>query len=354
MKLELPSEKLHALTVNIVDTGDGVVIKRGRLQLKIAGEDAAEVVVRILGSAQRGATREQLIGQFAEPEQEMIEALVDHLIGRRILVSEDNARPPEAPREEQLDIFYWHFGMQTKSVRQQLNAKRIRILGVNYVSRQLAAGLRASGGDEFEVLDTPLLRNEALFDESGDLRHEVWGDARWSALENDLDPESLDVLVATSDTGAIEQLRVWNEFAVLHNLHFFPVLLQDLVGYVGPLVIPGQTPCFECVRLRQNAHLMDYRSRRSVESAFVQEQAVGGFHPSMASMLGDVAALELTKVYGLGNNLARYGTLIEVNLLGSEMKPHRVLKLPRCPVCSRLTRTPSTAFTRSMLGGGPQ
>jgi thiazole/oxazole-forming peptide maturase SagC family component len=346
MKLELSAEKYRSLTVNLLDFGGGAIIKRGRVELKVAGEDAAQLVGALLGMARRGATREQLLERFPPTHQESVGALIDYLISRRILVPEDS--PAAAWSEEPLDVFYWHFDTQTKEVRRRLNAKRISIFGVNYVSRQLAAGLRASGAESFGIVDDPLLRNPALFDDDHAIRGDQWT-LEVSGDSEEIDPESLDCIVATSDGGSVEQLRAWNEFAVLHNLQFFPVLLQDLVGYVGPLVTPGETPCFECLRQRQNAHLMDFRVRRSVESAFIHDQAVGGFHPSMASILGDVAAMELTKAFGLGGGLTHVGTVIEVNLLGSEMKPRRVLKLPRCPVCSRLNRAPSTSVTRAML-----
>jgi bacteriocin biosynthesis cyclodehydratase domain-containing protein len=348
MKLELQSEKLRVLPVNLIDTGDGVVIKRGRVELRIAGTGAGDAVGRLLDCARNGATRDELVALFPAGEIAGAEALIDHLRSRSILVSEEitagDGRSPESP----LEVFYWHFGTQTAQVVERLNAKRIKITGVNYISRQLIAGLRASGAEEFEVIDQPLLRNEALFDDGGALRMGVWS-APVSEYVEDLDPDTLDCVIATSDSGGVEQMRLWNEFCVLYNLQFVPVILQDLVGYIGPIVVPGQTPCFECVRLRQNAHLLDCQTRRAVEAAFIHKQAIGGFHPSMATILGDIAALEITKYFGIGGSIARPGTLIRVNLLGSEMKPLQVLKVPRCPVCSRLNRTPSTALTRASL-----
>jgi bacteriocin biosynthesis cyclodehydratase domain-containing protein len=348
MKLELSSEKLFAVPVSLVETTDGVILKRGRTAIKVGGEEAARVLGSVLSAARNGASREQLLGRFVPEERETIENLVDHLIGRRILISEGES--PEAGRdiESPLDVFYWQFETQTAQVRERLNARRIKIFGVNYISLRLAAGLRASGADSFEIVDVPLLRNAALFGPGGEPNESIGSVV---AFDERMDPDSLDCLVVTSDAGGVEQLRAWNEFAVLHRLHFLPVLLQDLVGYVGPMVAPGQAPCYECVISRQNAHLVDYRSRRAMEAAFLQDQAVGGFHPSIAAIPGDIAALELTKFFGLGGALARTGVLIEINVLGSEMKARRVLRLPRCPVCSRLNSVSSTAFTRSWFAG---
>jgi thiazole/oxazole-forming peptide maturase SagC family component len=176
-----------------------------------------------------------------------------------------------------------------------------------------------------------------------------WGGAPVRHLDGEPDPETIDCIIATSDGGGIEQLRVWNEYAVLHSLRFYPIVLQDLVGYIGPLYVPGQTACYECLRLRQNAHLVDYANRRIVESAFIHSQSVSGFHPAMASILGSIAAIELTKAFGLAPALTRAGTLIEVNLIGSEMTSRRVLRLPRCPVCSRLNRAPSPSLPAARL-----
>ncbi|SPF36836.1 putative peptide [Candidatus Sulfopaludibacter sp. SbA4] len=356
MKLELSPGKLRPTAINLIEMGDGAVIKRGRVEIKVAGEEAGKVLGMIFGAAQKGATREQILAIFAPPERPSVEALVDHLIGRRILVADDEPETTPARSESQLDIFYWHFGTQTRNVQRRLNAKRLRIFGINHISRRLVAGLRASGAQDIEVVDVPLLRNEAWFASGGELREDVWqgNPPKVQRYSGDPDPDSLDCLVATSDSGAIEQMRSCNEFCVLHNLQFFPVMLQDLVGYVGPMVQPGETPCFECLRSRQNAHLVDYRSRRAVESAFIHEQSVGGFHPSMASILGDIAALELTKYFGLETPVAKAGMVIEVNLLGAEMRARRILKLPRCAVCSRLNRTPATSFTKAYLLGPDQ
>jgi molybdopterin-synthase adenylyltransferase len=353
MKLELSSDKLRPVAINLIEMPDATIIKRGRIEIKVAGEEAGKVINMIFVAAQDGATREQILSIFSPPERPAVESLLEHLVARNILVAEGESEPTAAACENEVDIFYWHFGAQTATVRRRLNSKRIKILGVNHISRRLAAGLRASGADAFQVVDVPLLRHEAWFDHGGALQQEVWEGAqpKVQKYSGELDPDGQDCVVATSDAGAIEQLRAFNEFCVLHGLRFFPVVLQDLVGYVGPLVHPGETPCFECLRSRQNAHIMDYSNRRVVESAFLNAQAVGGFHPSMAGILGDIAALELTKAFGLEVPMAKVGTVIQVNLLGSEMKAHRILKLPRCPVCSRLNRTPSTSFTKSYLLG---
>jgi hypothetical protein len=82
-------------------------------------------------------------------------------------------------------------------------------------------------------------------------------------------------------------------------------------------------------------------SQRASEHLAFEGQMVAGFHPSMASVLGDIAAIELSKFYGGWMRQRLAGTLLEVNLLNSRMTPHKILKVPRCRVCSPLnTRAP--------------
>jgi hypothetical protein len=64
----------------------------------------------------------------------------------------------------------------------------------------------------------------------------------------------------------------------------------------------------------------------------------------MASMLSEIAAFEVMRVYSEVSLLRQFGTLIEVNLLGSRVMPRKVLKIPRCPVCSSLREQPSVTI----------
>jgi hypothetical protein len=54
----------------------------------------------------------------------------------------------------------------------------------------------------------------------------------------------------------------------------------------------------------------------------------------MASILGDIAAFELTKFYSGVIPQWNVGTMIEVNLLATHLTTRKVLKVPRCRACS--------------------
>ncbi len=343
--------KLRALPAQLIEFSGGIIVKRGRATIKIVGERAAEIVVKLLGEAAKGADSELLCSAFAAPDREAIRELITKLQMRRILVTDNGSEATSLP-EDSLDVFYWHFDLRSAQVRERLSSRRITIIGVNWISRRLAEALNADGTRNVEVVHYPFLCNLRLLNEQGQIRPEAWPlppPTEYTHWRKQVDPEELDCLVATSDFGGLHLMREWNDFCVRHNRHFLPVVLQDLFGYVGPLVVPGETACFECLRARQNSHLADPKVERSPESLSFEGQAVNGFHPSMASVLGDLAAIELSRFYGAWAPPRVVGTLIEVNLIGPELTARRVLKVPRCAVCSTLHRRTASTPHRNLF-----
>jgi thiazole/oxazole-forming peptide maturase SagC family component len=341
MKLELTGQedKLRARRVQLVEIQDGVILRRGRLQIKIEGERAAEVVETILRRAmEEEIDRTELVKIFAGPDRPAVSSLIQKLESVNIMVAAGKPAPsnPESP----LDIFYWHFGEQFEQVNNRQKQQQIAIIGVNYISRQLAHSLRTTGFANVGVVDYPLLSNLRLFEKNEQIPADWPVDLELPLNYRDwlseLDTANLDCLIATSDVGGLQLMRSWNEFCVKYQKNFLPVVLQDLIGYLGPLVIPGETACFECLRARQNAHFNDPVTRRAAEAVAFEGQAVTGFHPAMASVLADLASIELSKFYGGWTSSRLPGRLIEVNLIAPELTLHRVLKIPRCQVCSRL------------------
>ncbi|GAA4971182.1 TOMM precursor leader peptide-binding protein [Pseudonocardia tropica] len=359
MKLDIDTvePRLQALRVQLVDVDDGVLVKRGRVEFRVSGARAAQVLQLLLVTAVGGATRTELCAPFAGPDRAAVDRLIGELERRRILVPPEEApgAATDSPETEN-DLFVWHFGETVDSLADRLVARRITIMGVNAVSHRIATALIDGSVPGVEVVDYPLLANLRMFDDRGALDTTRWTAGitpvpydRWRP---DDDPDRPVTLIATTDFGGLRMLRWWNEQAVAHNWHFLPVALRDLIGYVGPFVVPGETACYECLRARQNSHLADPPLHRATEEHAFEGQAATGFHPAMASILGDIAALEMVKFYGGWPGPRLVGSLVEVNLLATTMASRRVLRIPRCAVCGNRGRRSGISLTRqSFLPG---
>lgn len=342
-----PTTKMRAFPVQIIDLDDGVLLVRGSSQVKIGGHKVAAEAVKLILTAcsGEGSSLEEILDLFSPPERPAVEKLIEQLVDRLILAEGNTPPPPNNRIETELEVFYWNFGLAAEKVEAELNKNNFVIVGINTINRRLCQVLEDTGVNSYEVIDYNQLRNLRLFKSDGTLKGEKWpapikkpvGSEKW--LEN-MDPGFISCLIATSDFGGQHILRDWNTYCVENNILFLPVVLNKSIGYIGPLTVPGETACFECLRGRENSNFENPELERISEYHAYSGQLVAGFHPSMASILGDFAVMELTKFFS--HELPwRVGELIEVNLLAPSLTTRKVLKLPRCQTCGPLTKVPS-------------
>src|SRR2546423_1707982 len=110
--MSLTSPKLKAPAIQIIETGNGVILKRGCTEFKIAGEGAAEAIKKIMTVAGRGTTKEEIYDLFDPEAASVIERLSEELIDRRLLLPCDE-KDSATTSESNADIFYWNFGERT-------------------------------------------------------------------------------------------------------------------------------------------------------------------------------------------------------------------------------------------------
>lgn len=335
--------RLRMLPVQFIGRPDGVLLVRGCTEFHVGGEQAAEIVQAVFAAAAgEGASAAEIVELFAAPDRPAVGELIHALVLKRLLVPADSAPPPPPDGESPQDVFYWEFGGRADHVAAKLETLRVAVLGVNYISSRLVTALNACGFKSVSLVDFELLRNQRLY--PGDRLSAQWEGPppmpyeQWRKQAQG----KLDCVVACTDFGGQSILRQWNEWCVGRGCHFLPVVLNQMIGTVGPLIVPGETACYECMWARENSCFPEPELRRaaSVPAAVTQRQMLTGFLPPMASVLGDIAAVELAKFYGAAVPF-RAGTLFEVNLLLPEMFRRRVLKIPRCRVCSPLTTKPT-------------
>jgi bacteriocin biosynthesis cyclodehydratase domain-containing protein len=334
---------VRAFPLQIIEVGEDVILKRGRVEVRVSGEQSAPTVRRTFELlAGPGLRRSELLDAFPEPTRAGVASLVEYLLERRFLTVASGHHEDGCEEETARDVYYWHFGRNGRQVSGALARKRIVLVGLNVISRHLARRLVGESGVALTLVDVPRLRNDS--EPSGDgLDPRAWPPGQLTSLKREageLDAEEYDCVVATCDFGGQAVLRDWNRYCVRRKIHFLPVLVWDLIGYVGPLVVPGETACFECHRLRQDSHMADPSVERLSES--VHSESALAFHPAISAILGEFAALELLRFYGIGWPWWRAGTLVELNTMSMSLVNRRVLKLPHCPVCSPRRLQPPT------------
>jgi bacteriocin biosynthesis cyclodehydratase domain-containing protein len=331
-------QPLRSLPFLVVEIESGVVLKRGTTELRVEGHSALETVLLILtATASTPRTIDQILEQFPAIDRPQVALLLEEMSSKRLLVAADADEVSQESTEPNEDVFYWTAGKQRNDVIEALSRLNIALVGINKITQCIARSLHSMGIQHVTLVDDPALRNLEFFDESGeplqmgpDGHHKIM-----TPLDFEQDVMDCGLLIATSDFGSSSFLLPWNEFCIKRGIHFMPAVLKDMIGLSGPLVIPGNTACLQCVRMRQNAHLQDAWLFRGLEEHMERGQSIAAIHPSMLTILAETTVYELCHHYG-GLPELRPGRLIVINLPGGVTEHKHVLKVPRCPVCSSL------------------
>jgi len=336
----------------LAELTDGVLIKRGSVELLLAGPAIAEILSALLDAYSDGPlSLDELLERFPSALHETVSTLFEALAARRLL--EPEATPQfDVDLESRSELFFWDHSVAPAQLTEQLAARRFVVLGVNSVATALVNSLREAGFEKVTTVDVPNLRN-VRFGRVGsgvNRTHLTQDGPTHVSMQEFVDSgDEFDCLVATSDLGGAQLLRQWNRFAHSAGVAFFPVVLQNMRGFMGPLSIPGATACYECFRARQNSNMNDPELQRSSEYVAHETQLGVSALPSMAASLGHLAALELTKFFISRIAGWQVGTVYEINMLDLSLTRRRVLRVPRCTVCDRRQQQSATSLDEKLF-----
>jgi ribosomal protein S12 methylthiotransferase accessory factor len=135
------------------------------------------------------------------------------------------------------------------------------------------------------------------------------------------------------DVYSLRRIAAFTHEKRLNSLHGH---LDGFEAWIGPAVIPGETACWNCFRLRrlgaadfvQSAHEID----ASLSASPGQSRARSYLAP-MASLTGASIAMETIKLLTRYTDAIIPGRFLVQNLVSGENAWHKVLRMPWCEVC---------------------
>lgn len=126
-----------------------------------------------------------------------------------------------------------------------------------------------------------------------------------------------------------------------------------MVLWIGPLLVPGETGCWECMaqRLRANRQMEQYIEARRVvvgEGEPSDEPMIvsRAYLPATLDIADSLAATEISKWLVAPQASRIVGRLISFDLTDRRMRHHVLVRRPQCPVCGE-------AGYRQNDGAGP-
>ncbi len=154
-----------------------------------------------------------------------------------------------------------------------------------------------------------------------------------------VDPLHTVVLAASGPGAPVDVLAQVNEIALGRSLVWLPVSHFDGATIaVGPLVVPGETACWECLVTRR-ASTTEY----PVQSREVQRAVPGAPLPAfLESWWHSMAALLIAR-WTLGADSWVPGRLIVLDTAALSVRTSLVTPVPRCPACRAPDWLPTAA-----------
>jgi bacteriocin biosynthesis cyclodehydratase domain-containing protein len=221
-----------------------------RRALVVEGLDAARRLVLPLLDGSR--TREQVIAlaveQGCHDAQEVLELLEDG----GLLLDADALRPPGLDRAESdrlgpdLASLSLVHGRRAAQALQARHGSRVVVHGAGRVGAPLAALLAAAGVGTVDVRDSGAVRvsdtgvGGVTVTDLGRTRAEAVN-GRLRSLGSARHP----ALVVLTDDGAETSAALLQQSGTPHLI----ARVEEQLGVVGPLVLPGSTPCLRCLEL---------------------------------------------------------------------------------------------------------
>jgi bacteriocin biosynthesis cyclodehydratase domain-containing protein len=344
--------------------GGGVDILRGK--------DAQTVNNAILPRINGFSTAEEVsaaVEQSGVATVEHTKRLLRWLIEAGICV-EDCEDPGDGPLrshfQSQIQYFSGYSSFPTRC-QKRLQASRVAIFGLEYAGSILVQGLAAAGVGHLRAIGAPrLLAAEAAYVgctprycEQGS-RHTLLA-RRARALGFATQYEGIAVqpgapldwthLLADCHLAVLilpvwlpSMIKAFNQACLAVGIPFLPVWFEDSGGQVGPLVIPYETACLLCCELRQRSRWTptDFRAMQQQHA-----DATGPvwdscrFSIPWVSAIAAIATGEIVTALAQERQPAIRGQTICIDPLRWHMQATPVLKVPRCPACSRLRNIPS-------------
>ncbi len=246
-------------------------------------------------------TVDEVVARLGEPARPAVELALGLLDTNGLLTEGPGTEPGAPPSSSALAALY---GIAPSAAVERLRLASVAVVGDSGTAEVVARLLRSAGVGAV-----------------------VRGG--WDGVEE------ADLVVVAPSAVELPGVPSWNGLALERGIRWLGMRPFDgLVASVGPLVVPGESACYECLLHRLAAHLEYGRDLVRIESSPL---AAGELAPIDAIAAGVAAQLALGWVAGLDTTLPGALHVLELRPVPS-LTSHPILRVPRCPACSSAER----------------
>lgn len=342
---------------------EGLIVSSQRRRIKLKGKSLREFWHRVVPLLDGRHTVEEIQQRVSSlfPPDELMEGL-QLLAAQHLLQEADlDLRAPGLDRtiEPQLNAFH-ELGLDAALVQRRLAGATVAIVGLGGAGAYAALALAAAGTGEIRCVDSmpvgasdPYLAPCYAPADGGMPRAEVVA-RRIAALGSPSRPvahadplqddaavraavEGAAFVVCCLDAGLTSIIYKLNRVCWAAGISWTSCTSSAFEGVLGPTVVPGETACYMCYRMRgvacsdwpeDDLAFEQYLDRRQQDDSGRRENLVFG-----SGAMGNLVGLEALKVLTGAWAPAAAGGIIVIDFLTMAGTRHIVLRKPWCPTC---------------------
>ena len=303
--------------------GDAVILASPAGMLRLDGGVALAVRQRILPAVENLVDRDDLVRGLDDLPAGEVNRLVDRLVEAGMLVESDGSA-------DWLSLLSTDAATR-RALAARLEAVRLLVLGDLQGTGGLVALLRTAGIGAVDVVEPGGMARDELPDLIA----------------------GRDLVVCAVDAGWTA-LRTWvNRACLKAHVPAVYVALEGAFAYVGPLVLPGEGPCYLCWRMRALACADDFELAMAREEALDARRAPlrRPLLPGLAATVDGLVAREVLALTTSALQPELAGHVVVLDQVKGTRQAHPVVPRPDCPACRKKAPPPASGPT---LAAEPQ
>jgi ribosomal protein S12 methylthiotransferase accessory factor len=343
-------------SASITPTEVGVLLRSDLGMFQLHGSDVHFFVNAMVPLLDGSCDKEAVADVLRQYSRESVMAFLDLLEQHGLL------EPiPDEPRDERWraqDAFFRKWTERPEELTRRLREARVLIVGLEPWGVVAASELATSGIGTLHLIDDGHVVPDDLIsarilnaEQVGRPRREALAETLaeatpWCGITTDSVPGRDDSGFATEGTwdliiGALAGdelllLRRIAGFAHRANVTSLYGHLEGLDALVGPVVVPGQTACWNCARLRLLANADHQEAAHALHTSLLSDRRtprMRTYLAPMAPLLGHLLALEAVKIVSRYTPSHLAGRLLVQNLVTLETTLHTLIRMPWCEIC---------------------
>jgi ribosomal protein S12 methylthiotransferase accessory factor len=353
-------------SASITPTQSGVVLRSDLGVFQLQGDDVRMFLTQMIPLLDGSRDADGVMAALPGYSGTSIKGFLTLLTQKGLVEPVPGPAPGETAGGQAQERFFQTWGLPPGEGSARLRRARVLVAGLDPWGATAAVELAAAGVGALHLLDDRAVREDDL------LGVRSWGPQhlgapRREALREVLVTAAPHCAVTTGPLSPVDQgdvaveggpwdllitgltaddlflLQRLSRFAHQAGLRSLHGHIDGLEAWIGPAVVPGETACWNCFRLRKlgnadfpsSAHEID-RSLRTAPAA-PRERT---FLAPMAPLAGHLLAMEALQLLAGFTPPRLPGRLRIVNLVTGESTLHGIVRMPWCELCGGAAARP--------------